>query len=55
MARRSVARKRSAWRGMYAAGAVYAALDRLERKGLVISELGSGRPIRPARRDGSIG
>lgn len=32
-----------------AAGAVHATLDRLERKGLVSSRLGSGTPIRDGR------
>lgn len=32
-----------------AAGAVHATLDRLERKGLVSSKLGSGTPIRDGR------
>ncbi len=31
------------------AGAVYATLDRLERKGLVASRLGAGTPIRDGR------
>jgi PadR family transcriptional regulator, regulatory protein PadR len=31
------------------AGAVHATLERLERKGLVVSDLGSGTPIRAGR------
>jgi DNA-binding PadR family transcriptional regulator len=32
-----------------AAGAVYATLDRLEQKGLISSQLGSGTPVRAGR------
>ena len=43
-----------AWRGIrlerdVAAGAVHATLERLEKKGLVSSRLGSGTPVRDGR------